>query len=905
MTGDPRQVSRTFRVFVSSTFEDFKEERGRLQAHVFPRLEELCAARGARFQAIDLRWGVSEEAGLDQRAIAICLEEIARCQRVTPRPNFLVLLGDRYGWRPLPARVEADELDEILAVVPEDDRPLLARDERPDGANGWYRRDDNAVPAEYCLRPRELDLSEGASTDERRAAQEAEAAAWHTTELRLRAILLGAIDRLGWQADDPRRAKYVASATEHEIVRGALEVPDAREHIFGFFRSITTAEGRPLAEGLPADGSAGAFVDGQETGSGFVLDVDAHDRLVELKEGRLRPLLGANIADYEATWTGSAITSDHLGELPATLEACLELLEDEDRQHTLCLDAWRSLARVILRQLDQLEALEETTREIAGHEAFGAERSRHFVGRAAPLEAISAYLAGDEAQPLAVLGDPGSGKSALVAKAAERARAAHPGAVTIVRFIGATPASSDGRALLGSVCRQVSRAYGVDESTIPTEYTDLAVELGRRLALATATQPLIVFLDALDQLGPTDPARGLAWLPAVLPHHVRLVVSTLPGDCEAALRGRQPAPRLVTVEPMTREEGAAVLDLWLERTARTLQPAQRDEVLGRFAAHGLPLYLRLAFEEARWWHSYSEPARTVLRDSIADLITDNLFARLALPANHGRLLVSHALGYLAASRHGLSEDELLALLSADDEVRRDFLARSPRSPEVDRLPVIAWSRLYFDLEPYLSEHGADGTTLLAFYHGQLREAAAGEYLAGEEGPRRHAALADYFRLRSDPQQERTWAGGYPRGLGELPYHLAEANRLDELYETLTDFVFLERKAAEVGVSVHPGADGTTTVTYGGVYLLQDDFALALRQFGSGDDAAGGRRPLVVTAVDLGEGLVVRCPWCNGAAPLEQGWRGETIACPACAGPLKVNPFVVGPSAPAQAGPRTV
>ena len=98
------------------------------------------------------------------------------------------------------------------------------------------------------------------------------------------------------------------------------------------------------------------------------------------------------------------------------------------RPHTLCLDAWRSLARVILRQLDQLEALEETTREIAGHEAFGAERSRHFVGRAAPLEAISAYLAGDEAQPLAVLGDPGSGKSALLAKAAERARAAHPGA---------------------------------------------------------------------------------------------------------------------------------------------------------------------------------------------------------------------------------------------------------------------------------------------------------------------------------------------------------------------------------------------------------------------------------------------------------------------------------------------
>ena len=35
----------------------------------------------------------------------ICLGEIARCQQVTPRPNFIVLLGDRYGWLPLPSQI--------------------------------------------------------------------------------------------------------------------------------------------------------------------------------------------------------------------------------------------------------------------------------------------------------------------------------------------------------------------------------------------------------------------------------------------------------------------------------------------------------------------------------------------------------------------------------------------------------------------------------------------------------------------------------------------------------------------------------------------------------------------------------------------------------------------------------
>ena len=95
----------TFRVFISSTFSDLKAERNALHERVFPRLRELCARHGARFQPIDLRWGVSDEASLNQQAMNICLGEISRCQQTTPRPNFIVLLGDRYGWCPPPSQI--------------------------------------------------------------------------------------------------------------------------------------------------------------------------------------------------------------------------------------------------------------------------------------------------------------------------------------------------------------------------------------------------------------------------------------------------------------------------------------------------------------------------------------------------------------------------------------------------------------------------------------------------------------------------------------------------------------------------------------------------------------------------------------------------------------------------------
>jgi len=71
------------RVFVSSTFSDLKPERNALQAQVFPSLEQLCAQNGFQFQAIDLRWGVSSEAGLDHRTMRICFDELRRAQEIS------------------------------------------------------------------------------------------------------------------------------------------------------------------------------------------------------------------------------------------------------------------------------------------------------------------------------------------------------------------------------------------------------------------------------------------------------------------------------------------------------------------------------------------------------------------------------------------------------------------------------------------------------------------------------------------------------------------------------------------------------------------------------------------------------------------------------------------------------
>jgi hypothetical protein len=78
------QQTRIFRIFISSTFTDMKLERAILQRDAFPRLEKFCEEKGAKFQAVDLRWGVIEESALNQIIFQFYYKEISRIQKITP-----------------------------------------------------------------------------------------------------------------------------------------------------------------------------------------------------------------------------------------------------------------------------------------------------------------------------------------------------------------------------------------------------------------------------------------------------------------------------------------------------------------------------------------------------------------------------------------------------------------------------------------------------------------------------------------------------------------------------------------------------------------------------------------------------------------------------------------------------
>ena len=864
-------LRKTFRVFVSSTFSDLKAERNALQERVFPRLRDLCQQHGARFQPIDLRWGVSDEASLDQQAMSICLGEVARCQQTTPRPNFIVLLGDRYGWCPPPAQIPASEFDQLRQAVTQNaDAALL---------DEWYTLDENAIPPEWRLNPRKKPYIE---YDQ-----------WQPVEARLQTILSGAARQLNLAGEN--LLPFTASATEQEIHAGALEVKPAPDHVLCFFRTIDNLPRRFNAQDfqatlqdrlkqehpteavspstqesinailqMPLTATAGEFADRINTAleltpkstidsdllsfvrqvlvdvtakdfldmdeATWMIDENAHNNQIRLKAD-LATYVPDNVFSYQAQWTGIGITTDHIDQL--------------------CEDVYDSLSKIILAEIkpvdkwsSQIHPDEAVDAEGLAHQQFAEERRRFFVGRSTILSSIGNYINNNQHKTLVIVGEGGTGKSALMAKAIQKIQAAAGNKEIIYKFIGATPSSSDGRGLLESLCHEITRRYAGDTSSIPMDYRELVVELAKRMQLASADKPLIIFLDSLDQLLPNQGARSLSWLPATLPEHVSVIVSTRGGTMDTYLNLKNKAVIEEVLGGLTAEEGGELLNSWLDNANRTLQPNQTQAVLEKFKQSQCnPLYLKLAFEEAKLWTSYDTQIEN-LAVGVSGIIENNMIDRLKNESNHGEKMVSHTLGYLAASRDGLSEDEIVDLLSRDlavyewffkkshhlpadliqsainyrrehgysplvanekpssdeegaaftwlKEIRNppekvsEFLGEALKKVGGPRLPIVLWSRLSFDLAPYLTERMVDGSPLLYFYHRELGEVSKSVFLAGEKDQPCHEGLADYFKFKADPVCDHSWSGNHRHALSELPYHLTKAGKHEEVYQILTD-----------------------------------------------------------------------------------------------------------------------
>lgn len=114
----PDLRKKVIRIFLSSTFTDTNSERDHLIETVYPRLKDYCKREhDLDFQSVDMRWGIPSDAHEYHGTTELCLNEIKNCKKYSLGPNFVTLVGQKYGLRPLPRRIDEDEFELIRNEV--------------------------------------------------------------------------------------------------------------------------------------------------------------------------------------------------------------------------------------------------------------------------------------------------------------------------------------------------------------------------------------------------------------------------------------------------------------------------------------------------------------------------------------------------------------------------------------------------------------------------------------------------------------------------------------------------------------------------------------------------------------------------------------------------------------------
>jgi tetratricopeptide (TPR) repeat protein len=545
--------------------------------------------------------------------------------------------------------------------------------------------------------------------------------------------LLG--ERYGWVPDeiDPaviEQEPWLAehrqkSVTELEILHGVLNDAAMADHAFFYLRDPSYADSEAALQEGPNDEEIADH--GREEAERRA--AERRQKLAALKE-RIRA-----------------------SQLPVR--------ENYPDQHALGGLVLQDLTGVIDRLYPVGSEPHPLDREAAEHEAFAKSRRRVYIGRPAHFDALDAHVTGD-GPPLVVLGESGSGKSALLANWGHRYRAsAHD--LVLLHFIGASTHSADWAMMVRRILADLDRRFrlGLAGLEIPDTPDALRTLFANVLHMAAAQGRVVLVLSALDQLEDRDGAPDLVWLPPEIPANVRIVLSTLPGRPldELTKRGW---PTL-EVEPLEGNEREQLIVDYLAQYRRALSPARVRRIAAADQAAN-PLYLRVLLDELRVWGRHETLGERIDHYLVARTV-DDLYEKVLerFEADYERdrpVLVRDAMSLLWAARRGLSEAELLDLLGSDG----------------DPLPGAYWSPLYLAADQSLVNRSG----LLGFFHDYLRRAVERRYLGNEE-PRRaaHLAVADYFEGRDLGL----------RKVDELPWQLARAGVWGRLSALLADSSF--------------------------------------------------------------------------------------------------------------------
>ncbi|XP_055751054.1 NACHT and WD repeat domain-containing protein 2-like [Salvelinus fontinalis] len=730
------------KVYLCSNPEDSVVERRALRESVFPRLREHCRhTHGLDFKVIDPYEASDPRTGPDQQTRQQLLQA---CRESSDGPYLVALVGAQYGTVCLPAQVEVAEFHMLLQVCQRAGISTRALEKA-------YLRDENTIPPSFCLQRQthiHTQLHPDKQTDEKTGEMGVE------EEEEMRKVLQAAVSQCV-QGGLLTTLGYYRSALDTDL-RFALENCPRRDikRCLVYVNKISNGRGQseganqppkePLLHPYPplkalSDDSllsqlCDHFLPSLVTSCQLLVYTTTSEcdprhgytpaRRRSYAEGLCQQLysdLLALIDSSVAMGMGKSVSSPHSDDA---------LTREQAEQEELC--------SLYSRLYDNNQPEEEEVRSYL--EQRDTQHPLVVVG--GPCTGKTVLLAHCAQQVRSWLSDMDPVVIILFTSLSVNLSPRHL-------------LSSLCHQIAHRYNRNPEPSSRDPNPTIP----QLRHNLSSLLSICPSPkQPLVLILDGLDQALTVSGPQTIKCLPSPLPPNIKLMLSISPTrtntlhtlelhfpQSSSAVFGVSGCCVSVELGPVEGRGCVRMCASLLEGSGRRVTSGQQGVMNMALTSCPLTLYARLLHRHASLWTSASDVTDETLPVGVHSSITVFL---VHLEEKHGLVLVSRALSYLTLSRTGLTEAELSDLLSSDDEVLAGYVSASEPPPSKLRVPEVEVERLLLDLKGFLVKRSVAGSHVLFWVSRHFGLVVCERYLSSwEMREEMHTAMADYFNGR--------------------------------------------------------------------------------------------------------------------------------------------------------------
>ena len=401
--------------------------------------------------------------------------------------------------------------------------------------------------------------------------------------------------------------------------------------------------------------------------------------------------------------------------------------------------------------------LSELEKERIGQRAYLNSLCQNYIRTESNFAAIDEWMENWEKHQLVITGASGLGKSALVANWVKEKLSsgdALPYCI-IYHFVGNGGSLGSHGHVMKALCDEIRDRYGfgVNEKEDNTDEKALE-ELVNKVA-ADGDKPLLIVLDAINQIIDVDNSKQLNWLP-IPPKNVKILFTTLEEDQTMAVFKNRHYP-VLTLQPLTKAQRAEMVEGYLDLYSKKLQPHQVERIIADKQCENT-LVLKTLLDELVNFGIF-EKLDEKIGSYLGTKSVEDFYGILlkGYENDFGEPLVKHVLSLIAVSRNGLSEEELLSI--------------TKETP-------LHWSQFFCSIRQHLIVKNG----LISFAHGYIRKAVVSRYVT-ELGNWEKSCRKEIIDSLQDNRNNRVY--------NELAFQLNELAEYNSLYNLLLDFDVFE------------------------------------------------------------------------------------------------------------------